>query len=94
MGAGVVGLGLAGSLLSSCAKRQQKISPEELTTATLEEDTVAAMSYRTDNVWLDEYIVRQDIDLNKVVLQEEEVSEVKFATFDEIENLFHNNSVF
>ncbi len=51
MGAGVVGLGLAGSLLSSCAKRQQKISPEELTTATLEEDTVAAMSYRTDNVY-------------------------------------------
>ena len=47
--------------------------------------------YRTGNVWLDEYIVRQDIDLNKVVLQEEEVSEVKFATFDEIENLFQNN---
>ena len=47
--------------------------------------------YRTGNVWLDEYIVRQDIDLNKVVLQEEEVTEVKFATFDEIENLFQNN---
>ena len=47
--------------------------------------------YRTGNVWLDEYIVRQDIDLNKVILQEEEVSEVKFATFDEIENLFQNN---
>lgn len=47
--------------------------------------------YRTGNVWLDEYIVRQDIDLNKVVLQEEEVSEVRFATFDEIERLFQNN---
>lgn len=47
--------------------------------------------YRTGNVWLDEYIVRQDIDLNKVILQEEEVTEVKFATFDEIENLFQNN---
>ena len=47
--------------------------------------------YRTGNVWLDEYIVRQDIDLNKVILQEEEVSEVKFATFDEVENLFQNN---
>ena len=47
--------------------------------------------YRTDNVWLDEYIVRQDIDLDKVILQEEEVCDVKYATYDEIEELFQNN---
>ena len=47
--------------------------------------------FRTDNIWLDEYIVRQDIDLDKCVLQEEEVSEVRYATFDEIEVLFKNN---
>ena len=46
--------------------------------------------YKTDNVWLDEYIVRQDIDLSQVVLQEDEVSEVKFATFQEIEQLIQN----
>ena len=55
------------------------------------EKAIKIKRYRTGNVWLDEYIVRQDIDLNKVVLQEDEVSEVKFATFDEIENLFQNN---
>ena len=47
--------------------------------------------YKTGNVWLDEYIVRQDIDLEKVILQEDEVTEVKFATFDEIEKLFQDN---
>ena len=31
------------------------------------------------------------VDLNKVVWQEEEVSEVKFATFDQRENLFQKN---
>lgn len=43
--------------------------------------------YRKGNVWLDEYLVKQNIDLNNVVLQEEEVCEVRFATFNEIENL-------
>lgn len=47
--------------------------------------------YRTGNVWLEVYIVRQDIDLSKVVFQEDEVCEVKFATFDEIEELFLKN---
>ena len=47
--------------------------------------------YKTGNVWLDVYIVRQDVDLSKVVLQEEEVSDVKYATFDEIEKLFQSN---
>ena len=31
--------------------------------------------YKSRNVWLDEYIVKQDIDLNKVIMQKEEVSE-------------------
>ena len=44
--------------------------------------------YRTGNVWLDEYIAKQDIDLKDVTIQEEEVSEVKFASFDEIEKIY------
>lgn len=47
--------------------------------------------FRTDNVWIDEYIVRQDIDLRKVVLQKEEVTDVKYASIDEINELFENN---
>ena len=47
--------------------------------------------YRTGNVWLEVYIVEQDIDLNNVVMQVEEVSDVKFATFDEIEKIYQDN---
>lgn len=47
--------------------------------------------YRSGNVWLDEYIVKQDIDLKDIVMQEEEVSEVKFATYDEIEKIYQDN---
>lgn len=46
--------------------------------------------YKTGNVWLDVYIVEQDIDLSKIVFQEEEVSEAKFATFEEVEEIFEN----
>lgn len=48
--------------------------------------------YRTGNAWLEEYIVEQEVDLDKVILQKEEVSDVKFATFDEIDNLFQNKN--
>ncbi len=44
--------------------------------------------YKIGNVWLDTYIVRQDIELKDIIMQEEEVCEVKWATFEEIEKLF------
>lgn len=44
--------------------------------------------YKTGEVWLDTYIIRQDINLDTICMQEEEVSDVKWATFDEIEELF------
>lgn len=47
--------------------------------------------YRTGNVWLEVYIVEQDIDLKNVVMQVEEVSDVRYATFDEIEKIYQNN---
>lgn len=72
-------------------ERLKRETMEELGIELDVQNAIKIKRYRTGNVWLDEYIVRQDIDLNKVVLQEEEVSEVKFATFDEIENLFQNN---
>ncbi len=44
--------------------------------------------YKTGEVWLDAYIVRQDIKLENICMQEEEVSKVRWATFEEIEKLF------
>ena len=39
-------------------------------------------------MWVDTYFLRQDIDLNKVIMQEEEVCDVKWATYEEIENIY------
>ena len=54
------------------------------------ENAIKIHHYRTGNVWLDEYIVVQEINLDNVVMQKEEVSEVKFATFSEIEKLYQD----
>lgn len=47
--------------------------------------------YKTDNIWTEEYLIKQEVDLEKIIMQEDEVSEVKFATFEEIEEIFNNN---
>lgn len=44
--------------------------------------------YKTGNVWLDTYFIRQDIDLQDIVMQEEEVCDVKWAAYEEIEEIF------
>ena len=47
--------------------------------------------YKTGTVWLDTYLIKQDIDLKDIIMQEEEVCEVRWATFKEIEELFAHN---
>ena len=46
---------------------------------------------KTRTTWLDTYLIRQDVDLDDIVIQEEEVTDVKWATYDEIEELCKNN---
>ena len=46
--------------------------------------------YKIGDVWLDTYIVRQEINLEDIIMQKEEVCDVKWATFDEIEELYHS----
>lgn len=43
---------------------------------------------KSDNVWIDTYFIKQDIDLQKIKMQEEEVCDVKWTTYDEIEQIF------
>lgn len=47
--------------------------------------------YKTGTVWVDTYLVRQDINLKNIVIKEDEVCEVKWATYKEIEGMFNNN---
>lgn len=46
--------------------------------------------YKTGTVWLDVYFLRQEIDLKDIVMQEDEVSDVKWASYEEIENIFND----
>lgn len=55
------------------------------------EKAIKINHYKTGNVWLDEYIVEQEVNLENIIMQDDEVSEVKFATFEEIEELYKNN---
>lgn len=54
------------------------------------ENAIKIKHYKTGNVWLDEYIVKQDINLNDLIMQKEEVADVKFASYDEIERLYQD----
>lgn len=47
--------------------------------------------YKTGTVWLDTYFIRQDVDLQDIVMQEDEVCDVKWATYEEVEELFESN---
>lgn len=55
------------------------------------EKAIKIQHYKTGNVWLDVYIVEQEVNLNDIIMQEEEVSDVKFVSFDEIESLYKDN---
>ena len=46
---------------------------------------------KTRNTWFDTYIIKQDVNLKDIKMQQSEVSDVKWATYDEIENLYNNN---
>ena len=45
------------------------------------------IKFKTGNVWVEEYILRQEFDISKLKFLEEEVSDAKWATWDEIESL-------
>lgn len=55
------------------------------------EKAIKIQHYKTGNVWLDVYIVEQEVNLNDIIMQEEEVSDVKFVGFDEVEKLYKDN---
>ena len=55
------------------------------------EKAIKIHHYKSGNAWLDEYIVEQEVNLINIIMQKEEVSDVTFATFDEIEKLYQDN---
>lgn len=43
--------------------------------------------FKTGNVWIDTYILKNDYDISKMNFQKEEVSDAKWATWNEIDEL-------
>ena len=48
--------------------------------------------YKTGKAWLDTYLIKQEIDIKDIVMQKEEVSDVKWATYEEIEKINANHN--
>lgn len=60
---------------------------EELNIDIAENKLKFITKFRTGNVWIDTYILKCDYDISKMKFQEEEVSEAKWATWREIDDL-------
>lgn len=48
------------------------------------------LSYKREHLFVDVWLVKDDININKLVLQEEEVAEAKLVSLQEISNLIKN----
>ena len=69
----------------------QREAIEELGIKLNMENAQKIRRYRLSNLWLDVYLVKQDVTLSNIKLKEDEVSDIKFASFDEIEKIYDNN---
>lgn len=48
------------------------------------------IKFKTGNVWIDTYILRCDYDISKIKFQKDKVSDVKWVTWTEINELVKN----
>ncbi len=69
----------------------ERETEEELGIKLNVEDAQLVKKFRTRLVWVDTYLLKQDINIDDIVMKEDELTEVKWATYDEIEEMFNNN---
>ena len=50
------------------------------------------VKFRTGNVWIDTYILKDNYDISQMKFQKEEVSDAKWATWNEIDDLVKGGS--
>ena len=62
-------------------------SKEELDINVNGDDLKLITRFKTGNVWIDTYIIKKDYDISEMKFKEDEVSEVKWASFEEIDDL-------
>lgn len=66
-------------------------SKEELDIDINANDLKLITKFKTGNVWIDTYILKCDYDISEMKFQEDEVSDVKWATWTEINDLVNNS---
>ena len=66
---------------------------EELGIDIDKEKTELMLSFKRKHDFVDVWLVRQNVDLKDVVMQEEEVADVKWVTKEELEKMIENDEV-
>ncbi|ADL50276.1 NUDIX hydrolase [Clostridium cellulovorans] len=66
---------------------------EELGIKATAEELILIHSILLEDRFVDTYILKKDIDLNSLVLQADEVTEVRFVTLNQLDELCHNNMI-
>lgn len=87
-----VGTVISGETPLQGMKREVK---EELGLDVLDEEATIIATYLRESSIVDVWAVRkkEDVDINSLVLQEEEVAEVKYVTFEEFEKMINEGIV-
>lgn len=80
------GSSLYGETVEDTIIREAK---EELGINLVEDKLQLVKKYSTGEVFIYAHLIRQDIDINDIVMQEDEVSDVKWVTYDEAEELYN-----
>ena len=50
--------------------------------------------FKVDSLFVDTYVLRKDFDINKMILKQDEVCEIKWLSFEEIEKLVNEKQFF
>ena len=66
---------------------------EEIGVDINKDDMELILSFKRTHNFLDVWLVRKDIDLKDIIMQEEEVQEVKWVTKEELEEMIKNDEV-
>ncbi len=63
---------------------------EELKVKSAKENIELILSLKREHDFVDVWLIKQNVDINDVFIQEEEVSEVKYVTINELESMIKN----
>lgn len=66
---------------------------EEVGIKATSEELILIHSIRLDDRFVDTYIVNKDVDIDSLVFQQEEVTEARFVTLNELDELCLNNKI-